>query len=207
MKVFVLADEGRKEELLLKKAAADTQFIFAENFSALTETGSADAFFILTKDIDLERCKAFTQKPVFLDASTATLKKLQLPGNFSRIIGWPTFLKREIWEVATENEVMVKNIFDGLQWKYLIVEDVPGLVSARVISMIINEAYFALGDNVSSREEIDLAMKLGTNYPFGPFEWSKKIGLENVYTLLQNLAATDGRYAIAPLMKNEILKY
>jgi 3-hydroxybutyryl-CoA dehydrogenase len=40
-------------------------------------------------------------------------------------------------------------------------------------------------------------MRLGTNYPFGPFEWSEKIGLENIYDLLNKLAATDDRYTPA----------
>ena len=48
--------------------------------------------------------------------------------------------------------------------------DIPGFISARVVSMIINEAYFALEEEVSSKEEIDTAMKLGTNYPYGPFD-------------------------------------
>jgi 3-hydroxyacyl-CoA dehydrogenase len=70
--------------------------------------------------------------------------------------------------------------------------------------MIINEAYFALGEDVSSKDEIDLAMKLGTNYPYGPFEWCKKIGLKKVYSLLEKLSDTDSRYSIAPAMKNEL---
>jgi 3-hydroxyacyl-CoA dehydrogenase len=44
--------------------------------------------------------------------------------------------------------------------------------------MIINEAYFALEDNVSTKAETDIAMKLGTNYPYGPFEWGQLIGLK-----------------------------
>ena len=85
-------------------------------------------------------------------------------------------------------------------------KDEPGLVSARVISMIINEAFFALGENVSSIEEIDLAMKLGTNYPYGPFEWSEKIGLQNIYHLLHKLSQTDKRYLIAPLLEKKYLE-
>ena len=70
--------------------------------------------------------------------------------------------------------------------------------------MIINEAFFALEAGVSTMEEIDVAMKLGTNYPYGPFEWCKKIGLKKVYDLLEKLSKTDDRYTIAQAMKNEI---
>ena len=77
-------------------------------------------------------------------------------------------------------------------------------ISLRIISMIVNEAYFALGDEISTKAEIDIAMKLGTNYPYGPFEWSQRIGLKKIFALLQNLGGGDERYEIAPLLKYEV---
>ncbi len=59
-------------------------------------------------------------------------------------------------------------------------KDEPGFVSARIVSMIINEAYFTLEAGTSTKEEIDIAMKLGTGYPFGPFEWGEMIGLSRI---------------------------
>ncbi len=206
MQVFVLADEGAKEELLLKKTGAGIHFTFADKISNLRAHNTADAFFILTGQPHIDDPGSFGLKPVFINSTIIPLHELKLPGNFIRINGWPTFLNREIWEVAAENDALVKGIFERLGWKYIRVDDAPGLVSARIISMIINEAYFAMGDNVSSKEEIDLAMKLGTNYPFGPFEWAQRIGIEKVYAMLQKLSATDPRYAVAPAMKNEISK-
>ncbi|SCC58506.1 3-hydroxybutyryl-CoA dehydrogenase [Chitinophaga costaii] len=92
-----------------------------------------------------------------------------------------------------------------LQWAYERVEDLPGMVTPRVVSMIINEAYFTVEEGTASREDIDMAMKLGTNYPFGPFEWSTKIGLDQVYGILQAVQAATGlaRYAICPLLAAE----
>jgi 3-hydroxybutyryl-CoA dehydrogenase len=43
-------------------------------------------------------------------------------------------------------------------------------------------------------------MKLGTNYPYGPFEWSEKIGLFNIVSLLQKLSKKDKRYTISSLL-------
>ena len=86
------------------------------------------------------------------------------------------------------------------------VPDLPGFVSARVVSMIINEAWFALEEEISTKEEIDIAMKLGTNYPYGPFEWGEKIGLHNVYQLLEALSVSQSRYIPAPLLKKEALR-
>ena len=65
--------------------------------------------------------------------------------------------------------------------QYQLVPDVPGMIAARTVSMIINEAYYTLEEEISSAEEIDIAMKLGTNYPYGPFEWARQIGIEKYY--------------------------
>jgi 3-hydroxybutyryl-CoA dehydrogenase len=111
-------------------------------------------------------------------------------------------------ESAATNEALKEKtgtVFSHFNKTIEWVPDVPGFISARVISMIINEAYFALQDNVSSKEEIDIAMKLGTNYPYGPFEWSKKIGLGNIAGLLTILSTTKERYTPASLLKNEAL--
>jgi 3-hydroxybutyryl-CoA dehydrogenase len=67
--------------------------------------------------------------------------------------------------------------------------------------MIINEAYYALEENISTKDQIDVAMKLGTNYPYGPFEWSERIGVEKIYLLLKNLSANNKRYTIAAALK------
>jgi 3-hydroxybutyryl-CoA dehydrogenase len=73
-----------------------------------------------------------------------------------------------------------------------------------VIASVINEAYFTFGAGISTKDAIDTAMKLGTNYPFGPFEWGKLIGLNRVYTLLKELSRRDNRYEPAPALLKEI---
>jgi 3-hydroxybutyryl-CoA dehydrogenase len=77
------------------------------------------------------------------------------------------------------------------------------MVTPRITAMIINEAWFTFGDGISSKEEIDIAMKLGTNYPFGPFEWGEKIGIKDVVHLLTELKRTGERYVIAPALLKE----
>ena len=69
--------------------------------------------------------------------------------------------------------------------------------------MIINEAFYAKGDGVSSERDIDTAMKLGTNYPFGPFEWGRLIGMKNIYALLKKLSSGDERYTPASALEKE----
>ena len=210
MKIVVLADEDSRKEFNAKITGADTKVTYIKGFRELItndiDHSSADAFIILKEVINNQDHTIFKSKPVFINSVTNTLKVLELPENFYRFNGWPGFISREIWEIAGE-EKNVENIFEKLQWKYIPVADEPGLISARIIAMIINEAYFALGEDVSSKDEIDIAMKLGTNYPYGPFEWGKKIGLQKVYDLLRKLNETESRYSIAPAMKNELINF
>lgn len=49
-------------------------------------------------------------------------------------------------------------------------------------------------------------MKLGTNYPMGPFEWAEKIGLRRIYHLLKTLEKEDKRYKAAGLLEKEALQ-
>ena len=114
-------------------------------------------------------------------------------------------MKRPVWEVAGKIDDAATKLFEHLDKKITVVADEPGFISARIIAMIINEAYFATGDKVSSREDIDTAMKLGTNYPFGPFEWASAIGAANVLALLKQLSKTDKRYEPAPLLIEEVI--
>ena len=91
-------------------------------------------------------------------------------------------------------------IFNLLNRKMEWVPDTPGFITPRIISMIINEAYYSLGDGVSTKADIDIAMKLGTSYPYGPFEWSELIGLENINELLQQMMKSDKKYSPAPAL-------
>ncbi|MEO6362143.1 MAG: 3-hydroxyacyl-CoA dehydrogenase [Caldimonas sp.] len=56
-------------------------------------------------------------------------------------------------------------------WSPLRIGDAPGLIVARTVAMLVNEACDAVQQGVCSEEGADLAMKLGVNYPAGPFEW------------------------------------
>lgn len=124
--------------------------------------------------------------------------------------GLPTQFNREFLEVSVlkaDDAVLLKKTCEQLKTAFLLVDDRVGLVTPRVICMIINEAYYTVQEGTASKEDIDLAMKLGTNYPYGPFEWCRKIGIRNVYELIQAVYddTKDERYKISPLMKKEYL--
>ena len=64
-------------------------------------------------------------------------------------------------------------------------------IAERTILAIVNEAYRALGDRVASADDIDLAMRLGANHPFGPFQWARDTGLTEVAAMLDRLSDDD----------------
>jgi 3-hydroxybutyryl-CoA dehydrogenase len=76
----------------------------------------------------------------------------------------------------------------------------------RVLVMLINEAADALFLNIASKEDIDLAMTKGVNYPQGLLAWADEIGIENVLNQLKNLQTEYGedRYRPSPLLKRMV---
>jgi 3-hydroxybutyryl-CoA dehydrogenase len=124
--------------------------------------------------------------------------------------GLPTLLNRQVLELAVWREkdlTLLKKICDDLGTEFMVVDDRVGLVTPRVIGMIINEAYYTVQEGTASREDIDMAMRSGTNYPYGPFEWGRRIGVKHVYELLEAVYedTKDERYKICPLLKKEYL--
>jgi 3-hydroxybutyryl-CoA dehydrogenase len=207
MKIAVLANNISKEEFLSKKIPSTVEIIMADSLSQFLIIKNADIYFDLEFIKDDERIKqlsSFLPKPLFVNSVINTLTEIGQP--FIRINAWPTFLKRNICEMVAgeDQKIIAKEILDKLEWSFQFVPDVPGMISARIIAMIINEAYYTFEDDVSTKKEIDIAMKLGTNYPFGPFEWAEKIGLKNIYDLLSQLSKTDSRYTVSKSLEKEI---
>ena len=191
MIIVVAATDRQWNELI--GTPAKTEWIRVSDGSAFKKNTEAAAFLNLQDDAHLFNY-ADLKKPVFINSVTHTLQQLNTTPNVLRINGWAGFLQRPVWEIAGSVDDTIIAIVEGMHKKITVVKDEPGLIAARIISMIINEAYFALGDNVSTKPDIDTAMQLGTNYPFGPFEWAERIGLDNILTLLQQLSLTDTRY-------------
>jgi 3-hydroxybutyryl-CoA dehydrogenase len=80
--------------------------------------------------------------------------------------------------------------------------DRPGFVANRLLMPYINEAVFALQDGVSTRDDIDKIMKLGTNMPMGPLELADFIGLDTCLSIMKVLHTEfgDSKYRPAPLL-------
>ncbi|MFJ4567760.1 3-hydroxyacyl-CoA dehydrogenase [Streptomyces caelestis] len=88
-------------------------------------------------------------------------------------------------------------LFQALGKKVTVIGDVPGMIVARTVARIIDLAHDAVAKGVATEEDVDTAMRLGVNYPLGPFEWSRRLGRSWAYALLDDLHLRDpsGRYA------------
>ena len=172
--------------------------------------------FIVDEDPEAFENYATEKCTVFVNSAKISLGEFShLCGNEIRCTmfgfnGLPTLFDRSVLEVAVlkkEDEAKLKAKVDELNTNYLLVDDRVGLVTPRVVCMIINEAYYTVQEGPATREDIDIAMKLGTNYPFGPFEWCQRIGIRHVYELLEAVYddTKDERYKICPLLKKEYL--
>ena len=207
MRLVVLTNEQLKEELLSNGVSDDCKIDWISSPKELLSHTDADAVIdLLFEDngYDVSHLTNYLKKPVFVNSMNKTIVEIGLP--VIRINAWPGFLKRNIAEVSIADEVnknKAEKILSLLNRKAEWVPDIKGFISPRIVSMIINEAYFTLEEKVSTKEEIDIAMKLGTNYPYGPFEWSKKIGLKNIAALLTELSLTEKRYQPASLLLKE----
>jgi 3-hydroxybutyryl-CoA dehydrogenase len=208
MKIVLLGNDEAKDELLSAMNNDTVNVITVKDIAEFLLYPEADAFFDLTFEINRERIELLNKlisKPVFINSVSYTVA--ETGSSFIRLNGWPTFLKRDLLEAACTDDSVKTNaeqVMAALNKKIEWVPDIAGFISARVVSMIVNEAWFALGEEVSTKKEIDTAMKLGTNYPYGPFEWGEKIGVKNIYELLTVLSKTNNRYQPATLLKKEV---
>jgi len=84
--------------------------------------------------------------------------------------------------------------------------DYPGFISNRILMPMINEAIFALMENVASAEDIDTVMKLGMNHPMGPLTLADFIGLDVCLSIMEVLynGFNDSKYRPCPLLKKMV---
>jgi 3-hydroxybutyryl-CoA dehydrogenase len=104
--------------------------------------------------------------------------------------------------VAREVESFFHSLGKHTEW----VADAPGLVLGRIVCQLVNEACFALVEGVGSVADIDVAMRLGYNYPRGPLEWADLIELDHVLATIDALyeERREERYRAAPLLRRMV---
>lgn len=156
-----------------------------------------------TPIISASPCRTSTELQTFYGTDAPVIRCNALPGFF------PGMKHLEVAPaIITPPEALhyVERYLHLLGFETEVIGDVIGFVAPRVLSMLINEAAFTLMEAVASVQDIDTAMKLGTNYPYGPLEWADLIGLDSVLDILDALYEEYGqeRYRSCVLLRRYV---
>ncbi len=216
MKIAVIGERKNFEEFK-SKFGEDHEYTFMSDIDSAEYLKTQDVIFHFTIDENQDHMQwimELMKLPVFLNTVKITLTELCF--TFGKpetpvfgFNGLPGFFDRDQMEVSVlDSAEQPEEILSTLQADFLLCDDRVGMVTPRVIMMIINEAFYTVQEGTASREDIDMGMKLGTNYPFGPFEWTERIGVHHVYEVLEALYedTKDERYKICPLLKKEYMR-
>ncbi|MBM3399366.1 MAG: 3-hydroxyacyl-CoA dehydrogenase [Bacteroidetes bacterium] len=216
MNIGILASTDRRNAWP-SGSEAHSQISWAQNSQ---DAAHFDVFIDLNFDAHPERIRNYAgnTKTIFLLSAVnytpeAAFFHAGIPFSGEKIFGInaiPGFLERNTLEISDPfgkkdetDDLLNKLPFSSLEW----VKSRVGMVTPRIVFMIINEAYYTMQEGTAAAPDIDTAMRLGTAYPHGPFEWKAKCGIANVYRTLEAMYedTKEERYKICPALKTEYL--
>lgn len=214
-KILILGFAGAALELRDSLAQAYAHVDLFENEEALDEIPLDTTILIDVGDGVTDRASVIEtldemlapETAIFVDAYasdiSAMAKRLRHP---ERVVGYGvlgSLARQNVVEIVDAEESgddaleLAQEVFESMGRRVALVDDNAGLFLGRTIGSIVNEAVTVVESGIATPEDVDLAMKLGTNYPLGPIEWGREIGGDRIARILQRLAGAEGA-AFAP---------
>ncbi|MEI5908998.1 3-hydroxyacyl-CoA dehydrogenase [Bacillus spongiae] len=195
------------------------------SFSTHIEEAVQDADFIIEavpekvsiKQRVFETIDKFAKESCFFATNTSTMSPTEIASftnRPSKVIAMHFFnpvhkmpLVEIIKGLETSNETteVTKEVAQQMGKETVVVNEFPGFVTSRISALVGNEAFYMLQEGLGSPEEIDKAIKLGLNYPMGPFELGDLVGLDTRLNNLRYLHEKLGeKYRPAPLLEQYV---
>ena len=165
-----------------------------------TRAESADWAGLLIGDLQVHLSSGRCAAELAHERAHPQLAVMDWPLQPDRADGLAVAFAPQVGEVARG---LLADLWHVLGWELLALRDVPGLAVARTVAMLVNEGADAVWQGVCDEQGADLAMKLGVNYPAGPFEWLALLGAARVVELIDGLFAAyrSERYRVSPLLR------
>lgn len=109
-------------------------------------------------------------------------------------------------QTSEETVGVVRKLAENMGKTFVEVRDIPGFAVNRILMPMINEAVYAVYEGIAKPEDIDLAMKLGTNQPMGPLTLADFIGLDTCLAIMEVLfeGLGDSKYRACPLLRQYV---
>jgi 3-hydroxybutyryl-CoA dehydrogenase len=107
---------------------------------------------------------------------------------------------------SDETYTTIRTMAERMGKTTVVSKDYPGFIVNRILIPMLNEACFALMEGLGTAEDIDTAMKLGTNQPMGPLQLADFIGLDTVLYIAEVLhkGLGDSKYRPCPLLRQYV---
>jgi len=105
-----------------------------------------------------------------------------------------------------ETVLAIKTVAEKMGKTSTTSHDFPGFIANRILMPMINEAFYALMENVADASDIDLTMKLGCNMPMGPLALADMIGLDTCLAIIEVMhdGLGDDKYRPCPLLRKYV---
>jgi 3-hydroxybutyryl-CoA dehydrogenase len=100
---------------------------------------------------------------------------------------------------------LVREVAEKMGKTFIEAKDAPGFAVNRILMPMINEAFYALQENLASAKDIDEAMRLGCNFPMGPLQLADYVGLDICLAVCEILHRDLGdKYRPSPLLRQYV---
>ncbi|WP_433574456.1 3-hydroxyacyl-CoA dehydrogenase family protein [Nocardia brasiliensis] len=142
-------------------------------------------------------------------------KLAALTGRPQRVVGMhfmnPVPMKPTVevirgWHTTEETLTVARELLSSIEKRGIVVNDMPGFVSNRVLMLTVNEAVFLLQDEVASAADVDEIFRSCFGHASGPLETADLIGLDTILLSIEGLYEfyADSKYRPCPLLRKMV---